>query len=161
MVLKVRPMTSGIGKRGFSLLELLLVIIILGIVFSLATPIFKNTFSQLQLNNFTEDLVFLIRYLHTRSVAQQEILCLNFNCEEGKILPILKDESGFQELKDRFAKIYFVPKNISIETDSLQVCFYPDGTTDKLNLFIKDKNKNIFKIETITTLGDAKVSKVN
>lgn len=157
-------MISAIGKndkRGFSLLEFLLVITILATIFSLSIPLFKNNFNNLQLNNSTQDLVFLMRYLHSSAVMQNKTLCLNFDAQERKISPVSKNKSEFMIFNDRFAKIYQMPKDIYFESNCLYACFYPDGSADKLNLFIKKDDKNVFKIETISMSGDVKISKIN
>jgi general secretion pathway protein H len=59
---------------GFTLLELIVVLFILGLATALVAPAFTRSFGQLRLNAAARDLAALCRFARTKAIASQTVL---------------------------------------------------------------------------------------
>src|SRR2546422_5520928 len=86
---RVRQMTSPTGsdprrhraRGGFTLLELLVVMLIVTILAGVAIPQFRRTFRNLQLQVFASDVATLLTYANRRAVARGEVLRVHFDVD--------------------------------------------------------------------------------
>lgn len=112
-------------RAGFTLIELIFVVVILAVLIGIAIPALKNTFESMALDNFARELQGRMQYLSQRAIVQQE--------------PVVLD-----------IKTYALPENLTLESDKDEVLFYPDGTIDPVNIVITGaQGKNII----LTTEG--------
>ncbi|MCX5681505.1 MAG: hypothetical protein NT079_04420, partial [Candidatus Omnitrophica bacterium] len=54
-------------------------------------------------------------------------------------------------------RIFSIPQNILIETDTDSVSFYPDGTMDRVKIIFKNKNEREIMISTQERRGQIDV----
>ncbi len=148
-------------KRGFTYIELLLVIIILGILTSISAPSFKNSFNDLKLNNSAKRIAILIKQLQAHAFSRTEIFCLEVRSQEGVLQPLSKVNFRWQPLKTRDIKTVILPQGINLllsPKDKMRIYFYPDGSIDKTDVILESgKNRKIIlTLEDIT--GNVKIS---
>lgn len=125
-------MTSAIGKRGLTFIELFLVILIIGGLTAVSIPQFKKTFENFELENFVKDLYYLSHNLQASAVNQARVYVLN----------ISPSNLEFQGA----GKVYKAPKDtlIYIEpADKINLYFYPDASTDKVTITLERYQKRI------------------
>src|ERR1700685_1847037 len=74
---------STIGKmkanNAFTLIEMLLVVIIIGIILALAAPNFSKGYSRFQLNKTADDLLNCSRWAQAMAIGQGRIYALSFS----------------------------------------------------------------------------------
>lgn len=116
-----------VKTRGFTFVEILLVIALIGLMVGISAPRFKKTFNALQLQTFSAKLQAYMNYLRERSIVEGEILLLTIDPEKKECWVKIKDAP------DRL-KTYFLPGGINISATQKEVCFYPDGTIDKVTI---------------------------
>ncbi|MCM8797231.1 MAG: prepilin-type N-terminal cleavage/methylation domain-containing protein [Candidatus Omnitrophica bacterium] len=145
-------------KWAFTFIELLIVIIIIGVLSVLAVPRFKNTFDSLQLRDSAKDIYYLLQYLQASAVAQSKIFCLNIDTEHGRFQAVYwEGEEGFKNLENRFGKVYSVPNGINVTVspvDKTNICFYPDGNTDKTTITFENKQKDVVSLSVKGTTNE-------
>lgn len=129
--------------RGYTFIEILFVVIIVGILVAVSLPGFRNTFSNLQLNNASSQLQSFMNYLAERAVVEGKIIYFNIDSENKEFLAKVKDTPVP-------LKTYSLPKDMAIETDRKQVFFYPDGSIDNVTVKLTHPNN---KSVTLTTKG--------
>jgi len=122
---------------GFTLLEMLLVIVVLGIVIALASPNFSKGFARIQLNKTTDDILSSCRWAQAMAMAQQHIYALSFTPDKRSYhLTQLRDtgdesdEDDYQPVKGTLGRLHFFPDAVRLNTDQLRIDFYTDGTID-------------------------------
>lgn len=115
---------------GFTFIELILVILIIGVLVASTTPNLKRSYSNLHLSSFARDFQSLMNSLHERSIVDGKIIYLN-----------IEDESYWAQVKDvidtKLMEYKFGPE-IKIEAVNKKIAFYPDGSIDKVDIKLSD-----------------------
>jgi prepilin-type N-terminal cleavage/methylation domain-containing protein len=142
---------------GFTLLELTIVVIILGILSALTIPLFRNSFSNLQLSNTAHNLASLMRYAQERSIVERINYQLNFNPQLSQFWLTQEQDpltpGRYTRLSGKTGKINFLPREVKIETEKYIVNFYPDGKIDKTTIYLSDTKEHYFTITTQEQTG--------
>jgi len=133
-------------RTGFTLIELLFVIIVLGIIAGLAVPNFSRSFSSLQLTQTAEDISFLMRYAQGRAATQKVFCRLNFDLKQKTYWLSQSDEEeiekesldSFQPIAGKMGRVFSIPEGVTLETETPQINFYPDGKCDQGRLYVSD-----------------------
>ncbi len=74
------------GRGGFTLVELLLVIVIIGIVTAISVPTFVKSMRGNRLRTSARSIVAAGRYARSMSVMHQRAMALTFNLDEGSLV---------------------------------------------------------------------------
>jgi type II secretory pathway pseudopilin PulG len=149
-----QAMTSVTGKRSFTFIELLFVVIIIGVLIGVSFPNLKKTFNTQELNSFSSRLQTLINYLAERSVVEEKIIYLFIDRDQGLLRVKYKDAQSI-------LKQYSIPSQLQIELDnnSSQFAVYPDGTIDKLNIKLINRDNASVTLTTKGIYGKARLEK--
>lgn len=124
---------------GFTLVEMLLVVVLLGVIAGLTVPSFKKSFSGIELKNQTQDLVYLMRYAQSRSVTKRINVRLNLDMNGRKYFLTESDEENpqnYSPVKGRMGEPQALSSKLQLESKDLKIDFYPDGTIDKTQIRI-------------------------
>ena len=139
-------------SAGFTLVELLLVVVIIGVLTSVSIPRFKKTYSSLRLNNTASDIVYFMRYARSRSVIERKQHKLQFDSLKTRYWLQRESEDAesgkFERVPNKFGRVATVPDGILVECDADSIMFYPDGSIDNLALYITNENNNVYTILT-------------
>ena len=116
-------------QKAFSILELLVVVVVLGIIIGISLPRFRNSYNNLVFNNFTQNLISRMHFLQERATVEQCMYRIVFDPLNNKftIGAREEDQSEFTSVKDRLGRSISIPSQISIEMAEPLVIFYPDG----------------------------------
>jgi prepilin-type N-terminal cleavage/methylation domain-containing protein len=71
----------GIGSKGYTLIELIVVIVLVGLIFSLAAPRFRDAVLADNLKSTTRKLIGLIDNIRTEAIEQHTDQIVFFNLE--------------------------------------------------------------------------------
>lgn len=124
-------------KKGWTFIELLIVIAIIGVLTGIAVPQIRKTYDNFQQETFAKDLFYLVRYLQDCSISVGKIYCLNIDLDNAEFQAVYKKEDNFLNLSGKFGKKYKLPSGIELTIDPVekrQVYFYPDGSIDKISI---------------------------
>ena len=141
-----------LSLTGFTLVELLLVVIILGILIGLSTPLFRKTYDNFQLADSAKNLVSLMRFAQTSSIVERLRYRIVF--DSGKSKYWLTKESDlsqpavFSKIQGKFARTVAIPKDINIEFANDNITFYPDGTVDEITIDFSSRNNKVYTVIT-------------
>ncbi|MFC1510607.1 GspH/FimT family protein [Candidatus Omnitrophota bacterium] len=130
-------------KGAFTLIEVLLVVVLLGVVAGLAIPNFSNSYKSLVLQNTAGDLAHLMRYAQSRSVMRRAKVDLVFGSafdeywlEESLEANDTTGESGHQQISGRWGRKKAVPEQCQMRGEQQRVIFYPDGKMDAVEISV-------------------------
>lgn len=148
------------SNKAITFLELLIVITIIGILFSVTVVRLKPVSDNLELDNFVKDLYYLSRYLQACSIRDTEIYYLKFDKGNWSFQALRKDKEELKNIEGRFGKIYQAPAQISIATtpfDISGVYFYPDASTDKMIIAFENKHGKKVSLNFKGAAGEIKI----
>jgi len=148
-----------IDQKGFTLIEILLVLVLLTVIIGLVIPNFSSTYNSLQLKRMVQDLGYLMRYAQSRAITKQSLVRLEFDDEQKTywLMQEVKDQEGdiegsFDRLSGRLGRNYRIPDGIKIQKGEEMILFYPDGQIEKQHLSICN-DKKCFTISTKAQRG--------
>jgi len=142
-------------QKGFTFVELMLVVIIIGVLASISTPLFRRTFNDIQLANASQEIVSLTRYARQKAIVERNLYRLNLDSYKNSYWLTKCDLSAeskdeFQKLEGKFGRHRRLPKGIKLVTKKKNMCFYPDGTSDGITFSLTNQNQ---RKNTLTTKG--------
>ncbi|MET0065262.1 MAG: prepilin-type N-terminal cleavage/methylation domain-containing protein [Candidatus Thiodiazotropha sp.] len=115
----------GRSAAGFTLIEIMLVLVILGLIYSLAPPLFHKAFPALKLKAVTRDLVQEIRFVQQSAITTGQPTAMRFELSEDRYQSALINAGALRQLPEGFHFVH-PPSNLAGQT--LELHFYPDGS---------------------------------
>ncbi len=130
---------------GFTLIEILLVAVLLGVCAGLVLPNFSQTYKGVLLKNSVSDLAYLMRYAQSRAISMDRQLRLEFTQDfKGYSLTeeisSVADEPEFGRIKNHFGRTILIPAEVQVLSQVPLVHFFSDGHMDKVDIsFCQEK----------------------
>lgn len=123
-------------KKGWTLIELMIVAIIIAVLVGISLPSVRKTLDNFRLEMLLKDIFYLCKYLQEVSIGEARIHCLNIGRPDQGFYAEYKQDNQFVGLDNRLSRRLYVPKDITVDIDPAgkeRVYFYPDGSMDKVN----------------------------
>jgi Tfp pilus assembly protein FimT len=151
--MRASPKTISV-IRGLTFIELFIVIIIVGILISLAIPRFRNTFNAAQLNSFSRAFQGFMNYLRERAVIEEKVIHLSIDSMNRAYW------ARFEGQESRL-KTYPIPAGLQVEIltspENNEVLFYPDGSIDEATIKISNPAGENITLTTEGVFGKVKI----
>ena len=152
------------SPRGFTLMELVVVVVIIGIMTAMIIPEMKGTFEDALLRSTGREIVNVFSLANSRAVSLNQSCRVRLDAKTGKYLLEKKIRDGAREnfiaLKDVAGAEGKLDTRITVEVhqpeDSLPennsdggaaeadvseaISFYPDGTADAADILLRDRS---------------------
>ncbi len=120
------------NSSGFTLVEIIIVLIIIGIASGLAGIYIGRSSGRLELRTFAKEVSSTLRYARNHAVSEKQIYCFVINLDDGiyRLYSDKKDEEG--DLIPTISNP--VPEEIAITlnedtADFYQIEFFPHGNS--------------------------------
>lgn len=125
---------TGNSIRGFTLIEVLLVAVLVSIIAMMATPRFRATFDQLRFDQRAQDLAQLIRLGHELAILKSAHLRIAINEEArgAQLEEEFMDEegrAGFRPMGGRMGRPWSLNDPARIDSSVEAIDCFPDGRT--------------------------------
>ena len=111
---------------GFTLIELMLVLVLMGLLFSLTPPLFHKAFPSLKLKAATRDLAQEIRYVQQTAIITGAESLMRFEIESNRYQSDLVNQGEVRQLPEG---IRFRIDDSDAPQAILVLRFYPDGSS--------------------------------
>ncbi|MEO6183816.1 MAG: prepilin-type N-terminal cleavage/methylation domain-containing protein [Verrucomicrobiota bacterium] len=167
----MKPILPNQARRlGFTLLELMVVLVLMAIMSAMIVPEMKGTFEDALLRSTSRDLVSVLNLAYSRAIAINQVHRVRLDPSSGKyfvetrvrggergddFLPV-RDVAGSEGKLDQRISIVIRNSNENpseISTDPTlstsqsrepesdnTISFYPDGTADRRDIQLKDRD---------------------
>ena len=140
-------------RRGFTLLELILVMIILCTVLAMAAPSLRGFFSSRQIRDVAEQMLALTHYAKTQSVYQSQYYRLYFDTDRREYWLSARRKSEYQRLKSDFGSKFGIPGDIEIDFENFDregslyyIDFKPEGYSRQCRILLEDGKENYIDV---------------
>ena len=144
------------GHSGFSLVELMVVLVLIGIMTAMIIPEMRGTFEHEVLRGAARKVVNACNLAHSRAVTRNEIHRVRFARVRSRYALEAKERGKFEALRDVAGAEGEIDRRIAFETrhnedaeaeqESTEsettrntVTFYPDGTADAVDMLLRDR----------------------
>jgi len=169
---------NTLQQRGFTLLELLIVLMLIGVITGLVTPKLGGSLSTLQVKTTVNKISAMLRYARNVAVTDQKTRVVSFDSEKRQISLALSEQAdiqserqGNQERKKSYEqKVYQLPEGISIEKaydgrglrvdakKDFKLFFYPAGNSSGGEIVLKGQRAGLYRIRVNFITGIIDVS---
>ncbi len=150
----------GAGGKGFTLLELLIVIALMALITVVAAPNFGSTLRTLQTRSAVKKVSAVLRYARNQAVSTQESRQVIFNFADRRVtvqpeispapakrVYQLPEKIKFYQARNELGKIY---------TDEFIFVFYPAGNSSGGEITISGKHLYTIMVDFITGIAEVK-----
>ncbi len=150
-------------NNGFTLLELLIVIAIMGIFIAAAIPSFKGTYKSFKVDTATSQLASAINYTRQKAILERVKCRLNFDYNRtGYWLTIEQDPVNYPNyylpVKTLGKNIHYLAEGVSINSYSDFITFYPDGKVDKDTLTLRNEGLDEYTLHIGRRINCVKIT---
>lgn len=140
-------------RYGFTLLELILVMIILCTVLAMAAPSLRGFFSSRQINDISENILTMTRYAKVQAIFDSNMYRVNFDMTRRLYWISSLSDSQYERLKTDFGNYCQIPEdmkfqfeNVSKEGAIYYLQFDPKGYSSQCRIRLQDNKDNILEI---------------
>jgi len=164
-----------VNDKGFSLIEVIVVLLIIGLTTALVTPSLSRFSSTIELKTSAKKVSAILRYYRSEAINQGKVYQIFFDSDlnEVRVQPVMsteEKEGSEKEEENVPQKIYVLPKGIHIKeakVDSTQypsdlptIEFYSNGGSNGGEITLDSQNRQGYKIEVNFLTGLVRVGKV-
>lgn len=157
-------------NKGFSFIELMVVLVILSLSISLVTPSLSRFLRTVELKGAAKKVSGILRHGRSEAVNKGLVYQVFFNADlreigvQSRESTKVKEEVKREELPK---KVYSLPEGIQIKkvdvaspqyaTDLPTIEFYPNGGSNGGSIFLDGRDRNGFHIEVNFLTGIVKI----
>ncbi|MCD6287839.1 MAG: prepilin-type N-terminal cleavage/methylation domain-containing protein [Candidatus Hydrogenedentes bacterium] len=156
-------------RGGFTLLELITVIIVLGILSGVMVPMFRDSFTNLQVRDATKNFIATIRFAQAQAIVQgvEYRVCLGENNRRYWVIrqtDPADDIDKFEMVKSEALRTTTFPDSLQVRTVSAPkgefadenikyIPCYPNGRIGQARIVIVGSDKETYTIRTTTRMA--------
>jgi len=141
-------------KQGFTLIELIVVLVVMGIIAGVAVPRFTGSFDTIRFRKTMNELVYFLREARIKAMSNAEAVNVVFNLH-----------GGYCWSNDK--KIFLLPQDIEMFTDKIEsrddqtrtLTFFPNSTAleEKMGFICDNAMVAVLHVESLGGMAYYKV----
>ncbi|MBL7071965.1 MAG: prepilin-type N-terminal cleavage/methylation domain-containing protein [Candidatus Omnitrophica bacterium] len=167
------------AAAAFTFIELIIVATIIAVLMAISSPLFRETFRDLELQDAAYNVSKLIRYAQQRAIVGESIYGLIFDFDGGsyslkmeveeKVVKEVTSEDGdtvettelvksWQDVTGRFQAAIHLPEGVDLRGTSDKIRFLPNGRCSKETIYVSNRKNKTIQIKTNGRAGHVEVS---
>jgi len=152
-------------SRGFTLAEMLLVVVIIAITAAIAVPRYARSFDHMKLRSTALDVAATVEHAQSTAVLEERFLKFTINRDEGTC--VIESDSGDTSESPLSPISYELPRGISFHSVEFEdtllahrdyLTFRPDGWADRATIRLANKSGETYEISVQRGLGRTQVA---
>jgi prepilin-type N-terminal cleavage/methylation domain-containing protein len=149
-------MTKNNRRRGFTLIELMVVVFALTTLAALSWPVFQGTYRGLTASLAEDDVMAAFAYARERAVMTSQNHRIVIDAAGTSYQIEAQDAAGFQAVQDGLGLSRALPDGMKIDSAAPPVLFSPQGTSSPATLVLtfQGESRGVIKINPL--LGKAR-----
>jgi prepilin-type N-terminal cleavage/methylation domain-containing protein len=151
------PITNNpsrkVNHQGFTLLELILVMVILSTVLALAGPSLRGFFASRKTQDAAAQILALTQLSRSWAVSDGNPVRLNFDDKEGSYWLTVQQGGSYERLLTEFGRTFFLPQGVTLQLEDLEedgdavfIAFDPRSTITAGTIRLTDRRGYVVKI---------------
>jgi type II secretion system protein H len=140
---------SDLKKAGFTLVELMIVVILISVFTALVVPRFKRTAADFELKNAAFNLYKIVQFSRERSLAEGRPFKIHFKFKAREYQ--LLGGPDFKPVEGRSGKKIRLSEGLLLEGREEDLSCYPDGNCDPASVRIRNED-NAYEV-SVENLG--------
>lgn len=153
------------GRRGMTLLELILVMMILSTVLAMAAPSLRGFFASRRGDDAAAQILALTQFARSQAISEGIIYRLNFDVQEHTCWLTAQKAGAYERLETSFGKAYPIPQDLVIELEDVEqedrevyLAFTPYGTVTAGMIRLIDRRGRALEIACPTATESFSIS---
>jgi type II secretion system protein H len=142
------------GSDGFTLLELILVMVIISTILAMAAPSLRGFFSSRKTHDAAANILSLIRFARSQAITEGRTYRLNFDSGKGIYWLTSNEEGAFSGLKTEFGRDFQLPDDTTVEIkkeddkkgEEKYIDFFPQGMAEIGTITLTDRSGDVIEI---------------
>lgn len=106
---------------GFTLIELILVMVILCTVLGMAGPSLRSFFSQRQVEDAAASILALAQFAKSQAVCEGRTYRLNLDPRDSRYWLTVQDQGAFQDLGTEWGRVFLLPPEVTLKVWDLEL----------------------------------------
>jgi len=150
------------GRNGFTLIELVLVLFVIGIASALAVGILYRSMDNIRLKTSAKELSASLRYARSHAVAEKKIYSFVMNKNGYGLYTEQYDKSDTDYEKTSLVFQKILPQGIIAEyqeIEDIRIDFYPQGDSTGGEIKLKNEKGSVMVITVEKITGKVKIEK--
>jgi general secretion pathway protein H len=157
---------KSVNTSGYTLIELIVVIVLLGLMFGLAIPKFRQGILSDNLNATSLRIIGLVENLREKAISDQVSYVLHLDIREGKLWSFASTASEEQQETAR-ERAYQLPLDVNIEDvwawssgklyDEAIIRFSKKGYIEQAMIHLESEDGRQLSLELTPFLGSIKI----
>ena len=150
-------------RSGFTMIELLIVTVLIGLIAALAVPEFAGAIQKIRWHSISNDIVSALRLARSSAIAKQTQFGVDFDTENGRIT-VFKDMVNKSSFTFDYGDSVVAVDSIAAEIDYFfaspsdqAICFFPNGRASDwghiMGLHYTDEIYQTFTISVLPATG--------
>lgn len=152
--------------KGFTLLELILVMVIISTLLTIASPSLRGFFASRRINDAASNILSLIKLARSQSVNEGRVYRLNIDLDQRSYWLTAVEGGIFSELKTEFGRTFILPDDTVIELENENndeptenyILFYPEGWAQPGIIRLTDRRGDVIEIMSSSPLERYRVT---
>ena len=140
--------------RGFTLVELIMVVVLVVMLTSLATTRFVQSYQARTADYYVKELVFFLRYVQFKSIEEGVVHKLALDSDQLRVFVKENETNDFKEVSIPFLNQFEKQAQFTLEfREGNEIYFFPDGSVTPNQFMIMDGVDKKASIEIKNRLG--------
>ena len=143
----------GRPRRGFTLLELIVVLALVSMLLGLAAPSLRGFFASRQTADAAAQMLALTQLAGSRAAARGDVYRLNIDLETNTYWLTVQEEGEFVDLGSEFGRHFRFPEGTTVRVEMLSggepipyVDFYPTGRTEEAVIELTGRQGEVYQV---------------